>query len=172
MYGGYDTMVKELKKSDYPKPMSFVALVFWTGLFGGIFWGTIGYISYFFNFTDVAPNAILEPWTLGDWKKGWLGTVISIFLMGVLSVIVAYVYYFTLRKVKGIWFGWGYGIVLFLMVFFVLNPLIPSIKPLFELSRDTIITSVCLFSIYGIFIGYSINYEYELSKVQEKEATT
>jgi len=163
-------MANALKGTDYPKPMSFTVMVFWTGLFGGIFWGTIGYLAYIFSFTEIRPNVILEPWALGFWKNEWLGTTISIFLIGVFSIVAAFIYYAFLKKLKGYWFGMGYGIVLFFLVFLVLNPLFPGIKPLFDLSRDTIITSICLYIVYGIFIGYSINYEYQLNISQEKEA--
>jgi hypothetical protein len=152
--------------------MSFSVMVFWTGLFGGVFWGIIGYLAYYFNFTEIRPNVILEPLLLGDWKKGWAGIVLSIILIGVLSIIVAFVYYAVLRKFKGFWFGLGFGIMLFLLVFFILNPLFPGIKPLADLNRDTIITSICLYIVYGIFIGYSINYEYQINNVQVKEAST
>ncbi|PLS01729.1 YqhR family membrane protein [Neobacillus cucumis] len=165
-------MLNEHELKQYPKAMSFLMMVFWTGLFGGIFWGIIGYIAYFFNFTEVSPNVILEPWALGDWKYGWLGKVISLVFLVIVSIIIAFVYYAVLRKLKGIWFGMGFGIALFLVVFFVLNPIFPGIKPFMELSRDTIITSICLYMLYGTFIGYSINYEYEINKVQDKEAST
>jgi hypothetical protein len=165
-------MLNEQQQKNYPKPMPFLLMVFWTGLFGGFFWGLVGYVAYFFNFTDISPNVILEPWALGDWKYGWLGKVISLIFLAIISVAVAYLYYAALRKLKGMWFGLGFGIILFLVVFFVLNPIFPGIKPLFDLNRDTIITSVCLYMLYGIFIGYSINYEYELNKEQDKEAST
>ncbi|MFJ5716479.1 YqhR family membrane protein [Neobacillus sp. NPDC093127] len=165
-------MVNEQESVNYPKPMSFWAMVFWTGLFGGIFWGTIGFFAYYFNFTEIRPNVILELWVLGDWKHGWLGTVISIILLGVFSVFAAFIYYAVLKKFKGFWFGIGYGIVLFLLVFFILNPLFPGMKPFNDLNMDTIITSFCLYILYGIFIGYSINYEYQINNVQEKEAST
>ncbi|MDQ0197332.1 YqhR family membrane protein [Neobacillus ginsengisoli] len=165
-------MSNEQIKTDYPKPMSFVAMVFWTGLFGGLFWGTLGFFAYYLNFTDISPNVILEPFALGNWKNGWLGTVISILIMGIFSVPAAYIYYAVLKKFKGIWFGLGFGIVLFLLVFFVLNLFLPGIKPFFNLSPDTIITSICLYIVYGIFIGYSINYEYQNNKVEDKEAAT
>lgn len=165
-------MENEQKLTKYPKSMSFFTMVFWTGLFGGIFWGTVGYIAYYFNFTEIRANVILEPWVLGDWKYGWVGTVASIALIGVLSIIAAYIYYAVLRRFRGFWCGFGFGIVLFLLVFFIFNPLFPGIKPIFELSMDTIITSICLYIVYGIFIGYSINYEYQINKIQEKEAAT
>jgi len=165
-------MAKEVKERKYPKPMSFPALVFWTGLFGGVFWSTIGWLAYYLNFTDVRPNVILEPWALGYWKNDWLGTIISIILIGIFSVAAAFVYYGLLKKFKGIWFGLGYGIVLFLVVFFALNPLLPGIKPFLKLGWDTFVTSICLFIVYGIFIGYSINYEYQMTLQKDKETAT
>lgn len=165
-------MSKETKKKGYPTPMSSTALVFWTGLFAGIFWGMIGYICYIFSLTEIRPNVFLEPWALGNWKNEWIGTIISILLMGVFSIPTAFIYYWALKKWNGIWLGLTYGLVIFLLVFIVLNPLFPSIKPLFDLNRDTIITSICLFLVYGLFIGYSINYEYVNTKGKEKEAAT
>ncbi|XJZ26188.1 YqhR family membrane protein [Bacillota bacterium Lsc_1132] len=160
------------KKLDYPKPMSFLTMVFWTGFFGGIFWAIIGNIAYLFNFTEIRTNVILEPWALGDWKKGWLGTVLSLLLIGIFSVAAAYIYSALLKKLKGIWPGIGYGVVIFLLIFFVLNPLFPSIRPFTDLSRDTIITSICLFIVYGMFIGYSISYEYQNQQGKDSDAAT
>ena len=165
-------MSDKIKKENYPKPMSSTALVFWTGLFGGIFWGTIGYICSIFGLTEIRPNAILEPGALGDWKNEWLGTLISIVFMGVFSIVAAFVYYGVLKKWNGVWVGLIFGLVIFFLIFFILNPLFPSIKPLFDLSRDTIITSVCLYLMYGLFIGYSISYEYEITKAKDKEAAS
>jgi hypothetical protein len=165
-------MVKSPEKSNYPEPMSFVTVVFWTGLFGGLFWGTIGFIAYYFNFTEIRPNIILGPWALGDWKNEWLGTVISIILLGILSVGAAFVYSIALKKFNGIWLGLGYGIALFLIVYLVLNPIFSEMKPFLDLSRNTVITSICLYLVYGLFIGYSINYEYEINHMEENETAS
>jgi hypothetical protein len=139
------SMSNQPKEEFYPKPMSSSALVFWTGLFGGMFWGTIGYISYLFGLTEIRPNVILEPWALGYWKNEGLGTLISIIFIGIISVPVAYIYYGVLKKWNGFWTGLAYGVVLLLLVFIVLNPIFPGIKPLTQMNRDTIITSVCLY---------------------------
>lgn len=165
-------MVKNPEKSNYPKPMSFVTVVFWTGLFGGLFWGTIGFFAYYFNFTEIRPNIILGPWALGDWKNEWLGTIISIILLGILSVGAAFVYSIALKKFNGIWLGFGYGMALFLIVYLVLNPIFSEMKPFLDLSRDTVITSICLYLVYGLFIGYSINYEYENNHTEENETAS
>lgn len=160
------------KTSNYPKPMSFNTVVFWTGLFGGLFWGTIGFLAYYFNFTEVRPNVILEPWAFGNWKNEWLGTIISIILIGVVSLVAAFIYSLALKKFNGIWLGLGYGIILFLIVYVVLNPIFPGIKPFFDLGRDTVITTICLYLVYGLFIGYSINYEYEVNQTEDKETAS
>ncbi|MCM3692465.1 YqhR family membrane protein [Neobacillus niacini] len=165
-------MGKSPEKSKYPKPMSFVTVVFWTGLFGGLFWGTVGFFAYYFNFTEIRPNIILGPWALGEWKNEWLGTVISIILLGILSVGGAFVYSIALKKFNGIWLGLGYGIALFLIVYLVLNPVFSEMKPFLELSRNTVITSICLYLVYGLFIGYSINYEYENNHMEENETAS
>jgi hypothetical protein len=167
-----NSMSNQPKEKYYPKPMSSSALVFWTGLFGGMFWGTIGYFSYLIGLTEIRPNVILEPWALGYWKNEGLGTLISIIFIGIISVPVAYIYYGVLKKLNGFWAGLSYGLVLLLLVFFVLNPIFPSIKPISEMTRDTIITSVCLYLIYGLFIGYSISYDYENLKGNEKETAS
>jgi len=130
-------------------------------------------LAYVFNFTEIRPNVILEPWTIGAWKEGWLGTTISILLIGVISIVAALIYYAALRKFPNILVGAGYGIVLFLLVFFVLNPIFPGISPFHELERNTIITSVCFYILFGVFVGYSISYEESEHKSQqnkEKEA--
>lgn len=159
----------KLEQNQKEKPMSFMTMVILTGLIGGILWSGIGYLAYVFNFTEVQPNVVLEPWALGDWKKKWLGTVISIIFIGILSIGAALIYYAALKKIKGILGGIGFGIALFLLVFLVLNPIFPGIAPIKELSRNTIITSVCLYVLFGTFIGYSISYEYHEQQYRERQ---
>ncbi|MHC0035948.1 YqhR family membrane protein [Pseudoneobacillus sp. C159] len=150
----------KLEQDQHEKPMSLLGLTVITGLFGGIFWSAIAYLAYLFHFTKIRPNVILEPWALGAWKNGWLGTVISIVIIGLLSIVAALIYYFVFRKFTQLYIGIGFGIVLFLLVFWVLNPMFPGIEPLKDLGRNTIITSLCFYILYGVFVGYSISYEY------------
>ncbi|WP_174734159.1 YqhR family membrane protein [Mesobacillus harenae] len=160
---------QNLEQNQHEKPMSFITMVVITGLFGGIFWSTLGYFAYVLNFTDIRPNIILEPWALGDWKNGWLGTVISIVAIGLFSVGAALLYYIMLRRINSLWAGVGYGIVLFFLVFFVLNPLFPGMEPFMKLSKHTLITSVCFYILYGVFVGYSISFEENEAKYRQKK---
>lgn len=159
---------EKLEQNQREKPMSFMTMTIVTGLFGGIFWSSLAYLAYLFHFTEIRPNVILEPWALGQWKEQWLGTVISIIAIGLFSIGAALVYYVVLRKVKTIWAGAGYGLVLFVLVFYVLNPIFPGIKPFWDLSRNTLVTMACLYILYGVFVGYSISYEENEMRNQEK----
>ncbi len=150
---------KQQKEELKEEPMSFIMLVVLTGLIGGIALSSLGYLAYVFNFTSIPPRVILEPWTLGSWRKEWIGTVISILLIGALSIVVALVYYATLRKINNMWMGIIYGLILFLIVFIVLNPLFPGIKSFKETDLNTFVTTICLYIIYGLFVGYTICYE-------------
>lgn len=166
---------RELEKNQQEKPLSLIPMAIITGLFGGLFWSALAYLAYAFHMTDIPPNIILEPWALGDWKKGWLGMAVSIIVIGCLAIIPALIYYAAFRNFKSIWAGAGYGVVLFLLVFIVLNPMFPGIDPFGELKRNTVITSVCFYILFGVFIGYSISYEAaEIQKTvkKEKEAKT
>lgn len=150
---------KKLEQNKKEEPLSPGARTAITGIFGGLFWGLIGYLAYLFSFTKVPPNVILEPWLIGDWKTGVLGQFISIFVLGLISILVAFGYLATLRKFDKIWISMLFGLVLWGIVFFVLNPVFPGIDPIREMDRNTLVTTLCLFVLYGTFIGYSISFE-------------
>lgn len=160
---------EDLEQNQREKPMSFIAMTVITGLVGGILWSSLAYLAYVFNFTEIRPNVILEPWALGKWKEQWLGTVISIIAIGLFSIGAALIYYAAMRKIKSIWAGAAFGLVLFFLVFYVLNPIFPGIKPFWELSKNTLITSASLYILYGVFVGYSISYEEQEIRNREKK---
>jgi hypothetical protein len=150
---------KKLEQNQIEQPISPGARTAITGLFGGILWSLLGYLAYIFSFTKIPPNVILEPWTIGDWKSGVLGQFIAIFLLGLISILVAFGYMATLKKFDKLWIGILFGLILWGIVFFVLNPIFPGISPIRELDLNTIVTTLCLFILYGTFIGYSISFE-------------
>jgi hypothetical protein len=150
----------KLEQNKREKPVSQLGKVILTGFIGGIFWSFLAYLSSLLNFTEVSPNLILQPIALGDWKNGTLGEIISIVLIGLLSIGVALAYYAILKRFKSMWIGFLYGIALWGLVFFILNPIFPNLQTVFELSRATIVTTVCLYILYGVFVGYSISFDY------------
>lgn len=138
------------------------------GFYSGVFWSFIAQVAYFFNFLDFSPKFLLTSWITLEWAKGWLGVVVSILLFGVLSILVALVYYALLKKAKSIFAGLLYGAVLWLILVFILRPMFPDFPAYTAMSVNTIITSVCLFILYGVSIGYSISYEHqELKNIEQ-----
>lgn len=156
------------EQEQHEKPLSFMAMVIITGFVGGMLWSFLAFIAWYFNFTEIHPRVILEPWAIGAWKKQWLGTVISIFLLGVISIGVAIMYYIALRRFRSIFISMGFGLVLLGLVLFVLNPIFPGIPPFRKMELNTLITTACFYVLYGTFIGYSISYEeHEMKKIKK-----
>jgi|SRR5690625_5113128 len=140
-----------------------------TGFIGGLIWSTLGIMMYYFNFTEVDPKKfVLRPWKSVEWTDGWIGDIVTIVILAILSIIGAIIYYFLLKKVYSIWMGVIYGIIIWTITFLLVQPLFPNTKQLLELSNATIISTICLFVLYGTFIGYSISYDYYDTYVLEK----
>ncbi|WP_099351863.1 YqhR family membrane protein [Fredinandcohnia onubensis] len=162
----------ELEQNKKNGDMSLMAKVVVIGLFGGIFWSLLSYLTYIFNFTELSPNLILKPWILGDWKNRVLGQFIGIFMIGIISIGVALLYYALLKKFQSIWVGAAFGIALWLIVFYVFNPIFPDIKTVGQLERNTVITTICFYILYGVFIGYSISFEENEMRAERRVVST
>ncbi len=153
-----DEVVIMEEKNYYAVPLITMAVV--TGFIAGVFGSLLGYTVYYLNFTEITPGVILAPWN-GGWKDGWAGILLAALLYGLVSILAALLYYGTLRKRKSFWWGAAYGVILFLFVFLVLYPLFPGTKSLLKYDINSILTGLCAYVLYGVFIGYSISYEYE-----------
>lgn len=150
---------KQLEQNQQESKMSLIGKVAVIGFIGGVFWSFIGYLAHALNFTKISPNVILEPWMKGKWIHHWRGFIITLLLLGVISIGVAFLYYICCRNIKSMWAGATFGIVLLLIVVFLFHPLFPGIRPIKELHTNTLITTICLYLLYGVFVGYSISYE-------------
>ncbi|AST92466.1 YqhR family membrane protein [Sutcliffiella cohnii] len=151
---------EKLEQNQREEPMSLMTRVVITGLVGGLLWSALGYLAYVFNFIEISPNVVLQPWAVGEWKNGVFGNFVSIFILGVIGIGAAIGYFAFLKKFQQFWMGLIYGAVLWGLVFFILNPMFPGIKTVPNLTLDTIVTSFCLFILFGLFVGYTVSYEY------------
>ncbi|VEF47823.1 integral inner membrane protein [Bacillus freudenreichii] len=146
------------EKNYYSIPLITMAVI--TGFVAGVAGSLMGYLVHYLNFTEISPGIILAPWS-GGWKGSWAGILLAALLYGMVSIVTALLYYGTLKKRKSFWWGTAYGVVLFLIVFLVLFPLFPGTKSLLKYDINSILTGLSAFILYGVFIGYSISYEYE-----------
>ncbi|WP_236634724.1 YqhR family membrane protein [Alteribacter lacisalsi] len=149
------------EQNNTEEALSYHATVAVIGFFGGVFWSALAYVAYVFSFTRVGPSMILLPWALPDWKNGWLGQLIGILAIGIISIGVAFIYRIVFVKINKMWPGAVFGFVLWAIVFGAFNPMFPGVDPLTRMDVNTLITTLCLYVLYGAFIGYSVAYEYD-----------
>ena len=139
------------------------------GFYAGFIWGALRWLSYYLGFTKMVPGFLLEPFfkhsfllSIAGQLAGWLSFI-------AFSVICALLYVFLFRKAKGPWPGIAYGVVWWAVIYIALNPLFHFTVNVKKLSWDTNITELCLFLLWGLFIGYTTAVEYTDEKQREPE---
>ncbi|WP_163537754.1 YqhR family membrane protein [Gracilibacillus sp. YIM 98692] len=146
---------------------TMVSKIISIGFFGGLIWSVIHSIAGFFNFTKITPKSfVLRSWLQTAWTDQWLGQMISVLIISILSIIVAFIYYVLCKKFESIWPGLVYGIALWFLLFWLLEPIFPNIPAFYDLDSNTIVTTICIFILYGVFVGYSISFTYHLQKTE------
>jgi hypothetical protein len=156
--GVSDSPKLEQNKQEY-QYTSFGRVTF-IGVFGGFIWGFMGYLAYLLNFTKYGPALILAPLqSVITIKHDVVKQIIGIIVLMVVSVIVSFGYKVMLGKIKTMWISIGFGMALWVIVFYILEPWIPGLLPVTKLGINTISTSLCLYALYGLFVGYSISFD-------------
>lgn len=165
-------MKQRSKKQKKDEKHSLLSNALITGFIGGMFWSAIWSLSYYFNFSEVSPrHYFLNSWLESPWTDSWIGVFATILIAGVLSVPVALFYYIALKKLYSMWAGVLYGLLLWVVLFFLLQPLFPDTPPVMKMNADTNFTTVGLFMLFGTFIGYSISYDYYDLKLRQMETS-
>lgn len=153
---------KQNQSNQNEDQLTLLARSLLTGFTGGILWSIIASIFYYFNFMEVSPKSLLlTSWVNADWTDKWLGNFFTIIIAGIVSVAFAFLYYLLLKKIYSLLVSILFGIAVWAIVFFVFQPLFPNVPRLTELSLNTWVTTICVFILYGTFVGYSISYNYE-----------
>ncbi|BAM47292.1 YqhR family membrane protein [Amphibacillus xylanus] len=152
--------MQELKKKKESN-IDLIKRVAITGFFAGIIWPTLWAILNYFNFTELSPSSfVLELVFDAKWISRWYGQIISILFLSLMSILVAYIYYWLFRKLTGILPGIIYGVVLWLLLILISSSLFVHIPSLNEQNVNTIVTMLALFILYGVFVGYTISYDF------------
>jgi hypothetical protein len=162
---------KKLEQNKQEDSSTILGRSLLTGFIGGILASLLGLFMYYFNFMEVsAKSFLLRSWTTAGWTDTWLGELLTILLIGILSIGVALVYYGIFKKIYSLWMGVVYGLILWGIVFFVLQPIFSNVPSIGEMEVQTIISTACLYILYGTFIGYSISFDYHDRTVAKEEA--
>lgn len=130
------------------------------GIVGGITTLFLLTFSYYFHFITISPKFLLRFFDESV-RSMWLDIAFLVIIFIVGSIVAAIVYTLILKKKRQYYWGLYYGVFLFLFTFGLIHPIIFSEPWIYTEGAATVITLFCLFVLYGIFIGYSISYEYE-----------
>ncbi|MFD0586786.1 YqhR family membrane protein [Paenibacillus sp. GCM10027627] len=136
------------------------------GFFAGLFFGVLRWVCYEMNFTLVLPGFLADNFFRNAFlQTGW-GIVIGIGVYTVYSIAMAFLYKLALGKFRGPWPGILYGLVWWVIIFAVVGPLLGISPWMNKLGWNSIITELCISTLWGLFIGYSIAFEFtdELSR--------
>lgn len=130
------------------------------GFFAGLLWGIVRWLFYEMKFTKELPGLMADPFFRSTFlKTGW-GIVIGIGSFIIFSIIAALLYMFVLGKLRGPWPGLLYGAVWWAIVFLALGPLLSITQPIRTAGWNTLSSEFCIFLLWGLFIGYSIAFEF------------
>jgi len=139
------------------------------GFFAGLLWGGLKCIEYYFHFTSLTPGFLLEPFFLHEFLISPAGFWVGWGAFTLFSIIASLLYALLMAKTKGPWFGIGYGVVWWGVIFLLIGPITGMTKWIAYMDLNTIVTDLCLFVLWGLFIGYSISFEFTDERSREPQ---
>ncbi|HJV45017.1 MAG TPA: YqhR family membrane protein [Bacillota bacterium] len=130
------------------------------GASGGLFWSFVCYLLHFLNFTSIGPSVLIQPFWDGMGHRP-LAHILGMGVAAILGILFAVIYVFTMSKFYQPFIGVAYGIVLFAIFFYLFNPIFSlTNKPIHQMGINTFATMLCLFVLFGLFIGFSLSVEF------------
>ena len=145
-------------------PVSFALS---TGFFAGVIWGAVYIIFYYLGFTRIIPGFLAEPFFAHDTLASWNGHLIGWLFFILFSILASFVYALLFRKVKGPWFSAVYGILWWIIVFLGFGPGAAMMSRADLRDLNTLLSTLCLFILWGMFIGYTITFEFTDERIRE-----
>ncbi|MHA7962777.1 YqhR family membrane protein [Paenibacillus sp. CAU 1782] len=129
------------------------------GLFAGLFGGVLRWALYEMKFTAVMPGFLLEPFFRHNYLHTIWGIVTGLGSYILFSAVAALLYQAVLGRLRGPWPGLIYGAVWGLIAA-VIGPLLGMMEKINVIGWSSLITEFCVFLLWGLFIGYSIAFEF------------
>lgn len=130
------------------------------GIAAGVIWGLLRWLAVAMHLTKVPQAFLIDPWvkrsvlTYGYWQ------VIGFAAFILMSIAAAYLYYGLLRPFRGPLPGLLFGLAWWTAFYAALGPLVGAVPPLGGIGWNSLLTDLCVFSVWGLFIGYSIAFEF------------
>ncbi len=147
----YEETVQETNKWTYALKLGF---------FAGLIWGALKNLFYYLEFTKVVPLFLMKRLFTPTFTESWIGHLVGWGVFILFSMAMAVLYTALFSKIKGPWMGIGYGLAVWAFLYLLAGPVLGMLNWINKLDLNTIITEVCLFVLWGLFIGYSIAFEF------------
>jgi len=140
--------------------MKKIYFALYIGFFAGLIWGLVRWIFDFFDFTKVLPGFLIEPFFPKDFMHSWVGHITGIGAFILMSIVASLLYAVFLSKKEGPWPGILYGMIWWVFVYVLIGPVIGMLPWIRTLDLNSILSDACVFTLWGVFIGYSIGLEF------------
>jgi thiamine transporter ThiT len=153
------------KEANHPTHRWLYAL--YIGFFAGLIWGAVQMMYSFLRFSSLPPGFIVEAFFKKSFLVSWQGYMLGWAVFVVFSIAASMLYMLILSTVAGPWAGLGYGMLWWTVIFLLIGPYNGMMSRITRLEWNTIISELCLFLLWGLFIGYSIAFEFNDERVRE-----
>jgi magnesium-transporting ATPase (P-type) len=154
-------MGKQKQKNEYENhhtnPWLFSIKI---GFFAGLIWGIIRWMFYEMKFTRILPGFAADPFFKASFLKTAWGEVVGIAAFVLFSIAAALIYKVALGRLRGPWPGILYGAAWWAILFTAVGPMLGIMESVRKAGWNTLYTELCVFLLWGVFIGYSIAFEF------------
>lgn len=138
------------------------------GFVGGTILALLHLFFHYFNMIEVSPMTILNGIGI---KEKVLTKVITycifIIVYIVISILCSSIYFVLFKNIYGWIFGACLGVFLWLLIYICFPYIFYKQFTLAYYSLETTVGTICLFILYGIFVGYSISFYYKTNLVKD-----
>ncbi len=138
-----------------------------TGFAAGLIWIGLAWFASFFHFVQVKPRINSVDWFF----RNWINITLEFIVFSCISIGLAWIYYYLLRKWSSILIGMAFGLFSFYLFGSMAFKKFFYFTFLLHTDKNTLITYMCLFILYGVFIGITLSYEEEQKKKAMKNAS-
>lgn len=149
--------------------MKKIYFALYIGFYAGVIWGLVRWVFYYLQFTKVLPGFLIEPFFREKFMHSWMGHVSGIGALILLSIVASLLYAIILHKRKGPWPGILYGVVWWVFIFVLIGPYLGMLPAVRSLDLNSILSDACIFTLWGVFIGYSIALEFTDERSSEPQ---
>lgn len=146
-----------------------IAFMLYIGFFAGLIWGGLKIVEFGLKLTKISPGFLIEPFYKHTFLNTWLGILLGWGAFIAFSMIAASLYMLLLWNLKGAWYGICYGVAWWGVIYMAVGPFIGMTPTLQKLELSSLISDLGIFILWGLFIGYSISFEYTDDRLREPE---